>query len=78
MNYYSNILVWIMHITLVEILTFWGFSKNQKGAIMETIIYFFKKLFWYYNHLLFWYKISNGSFLAYIEIRERVTYTFTS
>ena len=73
MNYYSNILVWIMHITLVEILTFWGFSKNQKGAI-----YFLKKLFWYYNHLLFWYKILNGSFSAYIVIRERVTYTFTS
>ena len=70
MNYYSNILVWIIHITLVEILTLAG--------LMETIIYFFKKLFWYYNHLLFWYKISNGSFLAYIVIRERVTYTFTS
>ena len=51
MNYYSNILVWIIHITLVEILTFWGFSKNQKGAIQSytflrnyfgtTIIYCF-------------------------------------
>ena len=76
MNYYSNIFVWIIHINLVEILTFWGFSKTQKGAKQSYT--FFKKLFWYYNHLLFWYKISNGSFLAYIVIRERVTYTFTS